>query len=253
MSTSFIDRRLLALTLSAGLLGLAGCASNPMDTGLESSGEKLVSKYAEDREKKSADVGVSDAVHIPPVPHDPAVEGMAAKAMPAYAAALKSIKSGNLDQALTQLQAISAEYPQLSGPLVNQGKIYIAKEDYKQAQAALEQALKANAQNPYAHNLLGLTLRQQGQFEQARQHYETALQLDPMYARAHFNLGVLAELYMQDFNLALSHFQAYQSLQKEPDQTVANWIADLERRVPAPVAPAAIAAPDAVSNNQEVN
>ncbi len=252
MSTSSIDRRLLAPALTAALLVLSGCASRTPDTGLDGSGEKHVSKYAEDREA-AADVSESDAVHIPPVPHDPAAEAAAQKAMPAYAAALQSIKAGKLDQALMSLQTLSAQYPQLSGPLVNQGKIYLVKEQYQDAQAALEQALSVNARNPYAHNMLGLALREQGQFAKAREHYEAALQLDPLYARAHFNLGVLAELYLQDFSLALTHFQSYQSLQREPDKTVANWIADLERRVPATVVPAAIAAPDAASSNQEVN
>ena len=52
------------------------------------------------------------------------------------------------------------------------------------------------------------------------------------YARAHFNLAVLGELYLQDMNLALNHFRAYQNLQKLPDENVANWIVDLERRAP---------------------
>lgn len=252
MSISSIDRRLLAAALSAGLIALSGCASKQLDTGLDGSGEKHVSKYADDREI-AGDVSDSDAVHIPPVPHDAAAEGAAQKAMPEYAKALQAIKAGKLDQALATLQALSSQYPQLSGPLVNQGRIYLIKKDYKSAQAALEQAVATNARNPYAHNMLGLALREQGNFEQAKQHYQTAIQLDPLYARAHFNLGVLAELYLQDLGLALSHFQTYQGLQREPDQTVANWIADLERRAPAPVAPAAIAAPEPTSNNQEVN
>ena len=75
-----------------------------------------------------------------------------------------------------------------------------------------------------------------------------------MYARAHFNLGVLAELYMQDLNLALNHFRLYQGLQKQADQTVANWIIDLERRAPEPSPPPAeVAQPQTRSDNGEVN
>lgn len=252
MSTSSIDRRLLSSACALALLTLAGCASKTVDIGLDGDGEKHVSKYADER-GDVGEVAGSDAVHIPPVPPAPGAEAAAQKAMPEYARALQTIKAGKLDQALVMLQSITSQYPQLSGPLVNQGKIYLQQKKYPQAQAALEKAIAVNAQNPYAHNMLGLVLREQGKFTEARQHYEAALQLDPMYARAHFNLGVLAELYLQDLGLALSHFQAYQGLQKEPDTAVANWIADLQRRAPAPVSPAAIAAPEAASNNQEVN
>jgi Flp pilus assembly protein TadD len=173
--------------------------------------------------------------------------------MPQYAQALQSIRKGELDKALIMLQSLNAQYPQLSGPLVNQGLVYWKQENYDDAQAVLEQALTVNASNPYAHNLLGLVLREQGKFADARQHYEAALQLDPQYARAPFNLGVLAELYLQDLPLALNHFRAYQSLQKEPDQTVSNWVIDLQRRAPAAAPPAALASPDVANPAQEVN
>lgn len=254
MSTSFTDRRLLAAMSAAMLLALAGCASKPVDTGLDGSGEKHVSKYAAEREV-AGDVAESDAVHIPPVPHDPAVEGIAAKAMPEYGRALMAMRNGELEQALVMLQSLHTSYPQLSGPLVNQGRIYWQQEKYDEASDALNKALEINSQNPYAHNLLGLVMREQGKFDEARQHYLQAVQLDPKYARAHFNLGVLAELYLQDLNLALDHFRAYQGLQKTPDNTVANWIADLERRAPPRPSstPAAIAAPEAANSDQEVN
>lgn len=238
------------LVLGIGLLALAGCASKPLDTGLDSA-EKHVSKYAAQRE--GGEAAESDAVHIPPVPHDPAAEGAAAKAMPEFARALQALRAGEHGKALIMLKSLSQRFPQLSGPLVNQGRIYWEQEKYKDAQTALEQALQVNSRNPYAHNLLGLVMREQGKFQEARAHYEAALQLDPLYARAHFNLGVLAELYLQDLNLALNHFRAYQGLQKQPDNIVANWIVDLERRAPAVTPPNAVAAPEAVTTNQEVN
>lgn len=228
MWTSSTERHLIALLV----LALAsGCASRgPVATGLETDGQ--VSRYAEQR--LGGDAALSDAEHIPPVPHDPAVEGVAREAMPEYARALAAIRAGELQKALIMMQSLSARYPQLSGPLVNQGRIWLAREEFGEAEDALRRALDVNPRNPYAHNLLGRVLREQGRFDEARDHYQRALELDPKYARAHFNLGVLAELYLQDLQLALRHFRAYQSLQRQPDATVANWIADLERRAPAP-------------------
>lgn len=255
MSTSFTDFRLgLAAAL---LLGLAGCASKPAqdtDLGLDP-GAGGPSRYAEQREGAAA--ADSDAEHIPPVPHDPAVVPIAQQAIPEYARALQTMRAGELDKALVMLQSVSSRFPQLSGPLVNQGLIYHRQQKFADAEATLRKALEVNASNPYAHNALGLTLREQGKFDDSRQHYEMAVQLDPKYARAHFNLGVLAELYLQDFALALNHFRAYQALQRQQDQTVANWIADLERRVPDDGTPSsgAVASPaaGADASAEEVN
>ena len=54
----------------------------------------------------------------------------------------------------------------------------------------------------------------------------------PDYALAHYNLGVLNELYLQRLDVALQHFEIYQSLVSE-DKQVEKWIADLKRRVAA--------------------
>lgn len=262
MSTSFIKRPQLAVSLlitaplaRAAILAFsvalfAGCASKPSgdkDFGLDGAGGP--SKYAQQRAGGMA--AESDAVHIPPVPHDPAAEAIAQQAGPEYARALQTMRSGELDKALVMLQSIASRYPQLSGPLVNQGLILAQQKKYEQAEQAFRQALAVNQSNPYAHNGLALTLREQGKFADARQHYEAAITLDPKYARAHFNLGVLAELYLQDLPLALQHFNSYQALQRQVDQTVANWILDLERRVPT-AAPNTeeLAAPAAASNQE---
>ncbi|MDF1629386.1 MAG: tetratricopeptide repeat protein [Alcanivoracaceae bacterium] len=244
MSTSSINRR---LALAAAIVLFAGCASKPAtdtDLGLDG-GPGGPSKYAEQRSGEAA--AESDAEHIPPVPHDPAVEAIALEAMPEYARALQAMRAGETDKALVMFQSVASRYPQLSGPLVNQGIIRQQQQKYPKAEEALRQALGVNNRNPYAHNALGLALREQGKFVEARKHYETAIELDPKYARAHFNMGVLAELYLQDLPLALQHFRQYQSLQRQLDQSVANWVVDLERRVPDAVPAAAEPAAEAAA------
>lgn len=234
MSTSSTNR-IRHLAVATLLAMVAGCATGP---DLTSDGQPKESKYAEQREGGAA--GASDAVHVPPVPHDPSAEASARKALPEYVRALQTIRAGDYQKALIMLQSLSARFPDLSGPLVNQGIVHLELEEYEDAEDRLREALKVNPKNPYAHNALGVALREQGKFDQALEHYRQALTLDPKYARAHFNLAVLAELYMQDLVLALQHFRAYQNLQKQPDQNVANWIVDLERRAPEPVPPAQV-------------
>jgi ABC-type Fe3+-hydroxamate transport system substrate-binding protein len=59
-----------------------------------------------------------------------------------------------------------------------------------------------------------------------------AVTVSPEYALAHYNLGVLNELYLQRLDVALQHFEIYQELVGN-DKQVEKWIADLKRRVAA--------------------
>ena len=219
---------LAALSLTLTLI-MSGCATQT-GGGLDGSADGHTSKYEEQKEGGAA--ADSDAIHIPPVPHAPEVEKIAQQAMAEYARALQTRMAGNPQQALVMFESLSERYPQLSGPKLNVALIYMEQEQYAEAEQAFRECLAINSANPYAHNGLGLALREQGKFDESRRHYENALALDPKYARAHFNLAVLGELYLQNLPLALSHFRAYQNLQKQADTNVANWIVDLENRVP---------------------
>jgi hypothetical protein len=55
----------------------------------------------------------------------------------------------------------------------------------------VEAAVAGDPQLASAHNLLGVLLRQEGHYEEARVHYERALGLVPGYAPARHNLGLL--------------------------------------------------------------
>ena len=64
--------------------------------------------------------------------------------------------------------------------------------------AELEQAAKLSPRQPIYLNQLGIAYRQQGQFAKARDAYERAIALDPGYAAALLNLGILYDLYLGD-------------------------------------------------------
>ncbi|MBN1772977.1 MAG: trypsin-like peptidase domain-containing protein [Deltaproteobacteria bacterium] len=55
----------------------------------------------------------------------------------------------------------------------------------------VQAAVAGDPQLASAHNLLGVLLRQEGRYEEARKHYERALGLLPDYAPARHNLGLL--------------------------------------------------------------
>jgi len=255
------QRLLLAVAL---LLALAGCSSSPSkeegfdlpeSVTVELTGEKTEeaapaeSKNPEETTAEAPSEGeakpkVSDedsaavlarmkarSTPTTVVTRDPEQEKQAQKAKADYNAALVEMKKGNLDGALARFKQLANEYPALGGPIVNQAIILRKKGQLDAAHKVLQDALLTHGRNPYLLNELGVTSRELGQFKKAQVSYESAIRVDPNYAKAHYNLAGLADLYLHDPNLALQEFQQYQTLVAEPDKQVDGWIKELERRI----------------------
>ena len=162
---------------------------------------------------------------------NPEHEAQAKAGRSEYQVALAEMKSGNLDGALSIFKTLSAQYPLLSGPVVNQGIILRKQGKLKEAKKVLQDALFKKYQNPYLLSELGAINRDLGKFKQAKQAYLSAIRIESAYANAHYNLGVLADLYLHDPELALKEFKAYQALQVKPNKKVKGWIKELSRRI----------------------
>lgn len=158
-------------------------------------------------------------------------EKLAKAAETQYRAALSLMKSGDLDEAISRFKSLSAQYPLLSGPVVNQGIALRKQGKLKQAKALLQDALFKKYQNPYLLNELGAINRDLGNFKQAKQAYLSAIRIDAAYSTPHFNLAVLADLYLHDPELALQEFTIYQSMQEKPAKKVKGWIKEIKRRI----------------------
>lgn len=242
-------RHTLAMSaIAAALALLHGCASTPKQAeqpSAESVGDAgepdLVAQLRErmaagtlQRQEKAEDKKPSEAAEdtsrSPVVAVDIAKQQAAMAVAADYANAMSMMDAGKDSDAMSLLQSIASKNPSLSGPVVNQAVILLRQKQYADAEAHLTKALEINPRNPYAFNLMGIALREQGKFADAKAAYESALAVDPNYAKAHFNLGVLADLYQQNLSLALSHYERYQALQSKPDPAVANWIVDLQKR-----------------------
>lgn len=248
---SFTEIRLLPLSILLIVL-MAGCATSPSqqedeDFDLPDSvsveldgGESVRNKDEASADGKPA-VSDEDSAAVlkrlktqktaPTLTaRDSEHEKQAQKARPEFERALVEMKKGNLDAALSQFRALSAQYPELAGPIVNQAIILRKKGQLQAGHKLLQDNLMAHGRNPYLLNELGVISRELGQFRKAQASYESAIRIEPRYAKAHYNLGVLADLYLHDPALALQAFTQYQSLIPEPDKTVDGWIKDLERR-----------------------
>ncbi|MGB3622248.1 tetratricopeptide repeat protein [Ketobacter sp. MCCC 1A13808] len=159
-----------------------------------------------------------------------AQNSQAKQAQPDFDRAINEMRKGNLDSALQRLQAISKSYPALSGPIVNQAIILRKMGKKQEAYDLLHKALHDHGKNPFLLNELGVISRELGKFKQAQASYESAIRIDENYLSAHYNLAVLADLYLHDPALALAEFEAYQRLLPTPDKKVAGWMKEIERR-----------------------
>jgi len=223
----------------------AGIAEPDLVTELR---ERMAAGTLQRQEKaddKKPSAATEDSSRSPTVMMDAARQQAAMSVVTDYAQAIRLMANNQDAEAMALLQAITVKAPTLSGPVVNQAVILLKQKQYADAEKQLRQALAINTRNPYTHNLLGIALREQGKFTDARVAYEAALGIDPNYAKAHFNLGVLADLYLQDLPLALGHYARYQTLQSKPDPAVANWIVDLQKRTGVYKAPSPSPAPSA--------
>ncbi|MGB1262028.1 MAG: tetratricopeptide repeat protein [Cognaticolwellia sp.] len=147
-----------------------------------------------------------------------------------YQSAVALMKQQNWPEAREKFSQVAKLQPELAGSYVNLALIAQKTQQLPLAKKHLERALQVNALNPYAHNLMGLLARQQGDFDLAEKSYLAALKSLPNFADAHLNLAILAELYRGKFALAREHYQAYLMLNPE-DKQVQRWLAGLSLKL----------------------
>ena len=147
----------------------------------------------------------------------------------AYEHALGLMVVDKLSEAERELTALAERQPTLAGPYANLGILYFRAGRTADAVKVLEHAIALNPRPAY-YNELGRVRRTEGRFDAAEQAYRRALELDPDYAYAHLNLGILYDLYLQQPDRALPHYERYRALAPGEAGTVEKWIADLKRR-----------------------
>jgi tetratricopeptide (TPR) repeat protein len=148
-----------------------------------------------------------------------------------FSEAVSALQEGRYADAEVLLLTLTSEHPELAGPWINLGQVYVALDQPEDARRAFEAAVAANPYNCTAHNELGLLARKNGDFEGAERQYLACLEHDPDNDAAYLNLGILYELYLGRLPEALASYRQYQALAPEPDRRVAGWVVDLERRV----------------------
>lgn len=121
--------------------------------------------------------------------------------------------------------------PEVAQGFAREGQLALEQGRRNAAVEAWQKAVELDPGNAVIVNNLALLLKDQHRFVEAVQLLETGIDRSPDVAELHFNLAVIAELYLLDLDKALTHYNRYRGLTKEEDTLVAGWIADLERRL----------------------
>jgi tetratricopeptide (TPR) repeat protein len=95
---------------------------------------------------------------------------------------------------------------------LNQAGVYLDCGDYKRAEKELRKAIEIDADDPDAHVALGVALRGQKRFDDARAAYERALAVRPDHPAALYDLGILFMDFQQDKARAREHLTAYRKV-----------------------------------------
>lgn len=193
-------------------------------------------------------VGPEPAVQEPPVTQGPTVarladgrQGFVITEVPRldeaahrdFQRAVAMLNEGHYDQAVDLLGKVIQQSPGVTAPYIDLAIAYRHLDNLEQAEANLKTALDLVPGHPAACNEYGLLYRKTGRFAEARAMYEKALAGFPEYYPVHRNLGILCDLYLNDLECALEHYEIYARARPE-DEQVQLWIADLRNRLKSP-------------------
>jgi len=153
-----------------------------------------------------------------------------------YLHALESLKNKQPKGTLQTFKRLQKDYPDFVSAWIGEGDLYLQQRQWQQALAAYKQAQTIHPDLPSLYTRQAYCYRQLGQFDLAESAYQKTLDLKPDYALAHYNYAILLDLYLQQPQEAIIHFEHYQRLQTTPDSQVAKWLKELKRRVAEPLA-----------------
>ena len=146
-------------------------------------------------------------------------------------AALLVLLVGCAGQEVRQPETPIGKDPELAASYEQEGRVAFEEGRKGAAVDAWQKAVELDPTRAVTVNNLALVLKDQYQFAEAARLLELGISHSPDVAELHFNLAVIAELYLLDLQTALEHYNRYRQLTDKEDQQVAGWIADLERRL----------------------
>jgi tetratricopeptide (TPR) repeat protein len=149
-----------------------------------------------------------------------------------YREALEFMAQQTYDKAEVLFTGLVQKQPRLTGAYVNLAVIRKQQDQLDDAMRLLSEALKINPNFIDALLQQALIFQDRGEFTKAEDLLRRAEAINPDHPLVNYNLGVLYELYLQDYPLAIKYYKRYVSISAQADdvETVQRWIMLLERK-----------------------
>ncbi len=144
--------------------------------------------------------------------------------------AIEYLQKENYEKGIELLKKVTAQPVNDAAPYINLAMAYQKVGDLPLAEENLKKALAISVEHPVANNEYGLVYRKTGRFKEAKTAYEKTLAKHPSFLPARKNLAILCDLYLKDFDCALTNYQIYSAAVPD-DKNVRIWIADVEKRL----------------------
>lgn len=148
-----------------------------------------------------------------------------------YKKGVELISQSAFDEAKVLFQKLLSKHPNLAGAIVNLGLIAEAGGDKDDARGLYQKALDINPENSQAAVQLALIHQSEGDFQKSERLLLNAFNAAPKHPIVNYNLGVLYELYLRDYDQAIRHYKIYlENSQGDDRRTVERWVKMLERK-----------------------
>ncbi|MET0357011.1 MAG: tetratricopeptide repeat protein [Cellvibrio sp.] len=163
----------------------------------------------------------------------PATKGaeLSADEQNTYQEALEALKAENAEKAIQPLNRIANSHPEHLGAWINLANAYVATSKINEAQNALTRAKAINPNLAENYNLQGLIEVNKGEYANAEKSYLQAIKLKGNYPSAHYNLALLYDIYYQDIDRAVTHYDRYLELGDGSDKKTISWVTELKQKI----------------------
>ena len=125
---------------------------------------------------------------------------------------LVALARGNDQEAFQAFEKASALDGDHREAHLNQATVYLDCGDYKRAEREIRKAIEIDGDDPDAYVALGVALRGQKRFDDARAAYERALAAHPNHPPALYDLGILYMDFQPDKDKARENLTLYRKL-----------------------------------------
>jgi len=130
-------------------------------------------------------------------------------------------RSGNSDAGEKYLKQAIGERMETGPAWFTLGMIYFGQDRVEEAYGALSQAVVYDRANARAHNYLGVVLGRKGWLDGAEAELRRAVEIDPGYRDAHYNLAVIyLQRHPPTIELARRHYFRSIELGGKPDPAI---------------------------------